>query len=134
MPRSSAKTTEPGYENRNGQIVVGKTDLPGNDHHRYIYVLECGRCGCRYGANGSDIWQRLCPNCGGGRPGLDYRHSLPERRSDRSASHASRWLDREFPTVDMGPWPDGFTASREEIYDDTWQLTGGLQEDSGGDC
>ena len=42
-------------------------------------------------------------------------------------------LDRDFPAVDMGPWPKGFTASREQIYDDTERLTGGLRDDSNGD-
>ena len=132
-PRSPSRTTEPGYENRNGQVVVGKTDLPGNDRRQCVYLLECRRCGHRYGANASGIWHRLCPNCGGGRPGLDHRRTLPERRSDRPASRASRRLDLEFPAVDMGPWPEGFAAGREEIYDETGQLTGGLREDSGSD-
>ncbi|MEL6267529.1 MAG: hypothetical protein AAFR52_18105 [Pseudomonadota bacterium] len=35
-----------------------------------VHVLDCQRCGARYGANGSDIFQRRCPACGGGRPGL----------------------------------------------------------------
>jgi hypothetical protein len=38
-------TTTPGYGNRNGQIVVRKTDLPGNDHLHKTYELHCGRCG-----------------------------------------------------------------------------------------
>ena len=63
-------TTEPGYRNRNDQTVIRKTSLPGNDHNQRVYVLECSRCQHRYGANGSDIWQRRCPQCGGGRPGL----------------------------------------------------------------
>ena len=133
VPRSSAKTTEPGYENRNGQIVLRKTDLPGNDHHQYVYVLECGRCGHRYGANGADIWQRLCPDCGGGRPGLDYRQAPPKHPADGPASQAARRLDRDFPAVDMGSWPEGFTVSREEIYDEAGRLAGGLREESGGD-
>ena len=70
--RDSAGTTEPGYRNRNGQTVVRRTDIPGNDHNQVVYELECGACGHRYGANGSDIWQRKCPKCGGGMPGLDY--------------------------------------------------------------
>ena len=70
---SGAKTTVPGYVNRNGQTVIRRTDMPGNDYNQVVYELECGGCGERYGANGSDIWQRKCPTCGGGRPGL----SLP---------------------------------------------------------
>ena len=70
--RDGAKTTVPGYTNRNDQTVIRRTDTPGNDHNQVVYELECGGCGQRYGANGSDIWQRKCPKCGGGRPGLSY--------------------------------------------------------------
>jgi hypothetical protein len=63
-------TTEPGYTNRNGQVVVGPTHLPGTDHNQYVYILRCGNCACEYGANGSDIFQRKCPNCQGGAQGL----------------------------------------------------------------
>ncbi len=75
MRKSTAgktKTTAPGYKNRNGQVVERATGLSGNDHRQYIYVLCCGMCGHKYGANGSDIFQRRCPTCGGGRPGLEY--------------------------------------------------------------
>jgi hypothetical protein len=62
-------TTEPGYSNRNGQVVRA-THLAGTDHFQYVYVLGCGECGHEYGAKGSDIFQRMCPNCQGGAPGL----------------------------------------------------------------
>ena len=134
MPRSAAKTTQRGYTNKNGQVVVGRTDLPGNDHNQYVYVLRCGRCGHRYGANGSDIWQRLCPRCGGGRPGLAYGQPRRGREIEKMAeTPALHRLDRDFPAIDMGSWPDGFAASREDIYDETGRLTGGLEEESGGD-
>jgi hypothetical protein len=65
----AAQTTTPGYVNRNGQRVVRATELPGTDHNQRVYVLQCGNCGTEYGANGSDIFQRLCPACQGGSPG-----------------------------------------------------------------
>jgi rRNA maturation endonuclease Nob1 len=65
-------TTTPGYVNPNSQMVVRGTGLPGTDHLQRIYVLHCNRCGHEYGANGSDIHERKCPRCGGGRPGLPY--------------------------------------------------------------
>ena len=74
-PRMSAGTTKLGYRNRNDQVVVRRTDLPGNDHNQRVYVLQCDRCMHRYGANGSDIWQRRCPRCDGGRPGLSIDES-----------------------------------------------------------
>lgn len=63
-------TTQIGFQNRNQQVVVRKTDLPGNDHNQVVYVLRCGVCGHEYGANGSDIFQRRCPDHDQGRPGL----------------------------------------------------------------
>ena len=71
-PQKTANTTEPGYRNRNGQTVIRDTGLPCNDHNQRIYELECGTCGHSYRANGSDIWQRRCPYCDGGKPGLDF--------------------------------------------------------------
>ncbi len=76
--RKSAGTTEPGYRNRNGQTVIRDTGFPGNDHIQRTYELECGTCGHRYCANGSDIFQRRCPNCDGGRPGLEFDTDLPK--------------------------------------------------------
>lgn len=66
------RTTEVGFTNRNGQTVIRKTDLPGNDHNQIIYVLRCGHCAHEYGANGSDIFQRRCPEHDGGQRGLPY--------------------------------------------------------------
>lgn len=65
-------TTVPGYRNRNGQIVIRATTLPGSDHLQRIYVLNCEKCRAEYGVNGSDIFQRRCPQCDGGRPGLEF--------------------------------------------------------------
>jgi hypothetical protein len=66
------KTTEPGYTNQNGQTVVRATGKDGTDHLQKVYVLRCGICGHEYGTNGTDIFQRKCPKCAGGRPGLAY--------------------------------------------------------------
>jgi hypothetical protein len=68
--RAAAPTTRPGYVNRNGQEVLAPTGLPGTDHNQVVYLLRCQACGARYGANGSDIFQRRCPACDRGRPGL----------------------------------------------------------------
>ncbi len=68
--RSNRGTTIPGYINRNGQVVIGPTGLPGTDHNQKVYHLRCSGCGLNYGANGSDIHQRRCPACGKGKPGL----------------------------------------------------------------
>ena len=68
----SGLTTTPGYCNRNGQTVLRSTGLAGTDHGQSVYVLRCGGCGHEYGANGSDIFERRCPVCQGGKPGLVY--------------------------------------------------------------
>ncbi len=65
-------TTRAGYINRNGQINIGRTEpsRAGTDHGQYIYIIKCTKCGESYGANGSDIFERKCPFCQRGRPGL----------------------------------------------------------------
>lgn len=73
MPEVS--TTQPGYVSRNGQVVIRDTGLPGTDHLQTVYQLGCSDCGHVYGANGSDIHLRLCPNCQGGAMGLSYGRS-----------------------------------------------------------
>ena len=65
-------TTRAGYINRNGQINIGRTEpsRAGTDHGQYIYIIKCTKCGESYGANGSDIFERKCPFCQRGKPGL----------------------------------------------------------------
>jgi hypothetical protein len=62
------KTTEQGYLNKNNQRNNGKTNKPGTDFGQWFYEMECMNCGHKYNANGTDIWQRKCPKCQGGRP------------------------------------------------------------------
>jgi hypothetical protein len=61
-----------GYVNKHGQKNLGRRQPPlaGTDHGQFVYVLNCTACGFVYGANGSDIHLRKCPNCQKGRPGL----------------------------------------------------------------
>jgi hypothetical protein len=66
------KTTQPGYVNRNSQVVIRDTQLGGTDQGQSVYQLGCVICGHVYGANGSDIFERKCPKCQGGAPGLAY--------------------------------------------------------------
>jgi hypothetical protein len=67
---STRATTETGFVNPNGQVTIRNTGLPGTDHNQYVYQIACSLCGRIYGANGSDIFERKCPACQGGRPGL----------------------------------------------------------------
>ena len=64
-------TTRIGYTNRNNQINLGHRGRSGTDHCQLAYKLQCNDCGHEYGANGADIFQRKCPNCQDGRPGID---------------------------------------------------------------
>src|ERR1035437_8856794 len=52
------------------QDVLRKTEQSGTDHNSKVWVLKCPDCGTCYGANSTDAWERNCPNCQGGRPGL----------------------------------------------------------------
>ena len=63
MDPKKGSTLAPGTENRNRQIVVRPTGLPGTDHGQSVYELRCAICDAHYGANGSDAWQRKCPEC-----------------------------------------------------------------------
>ena len=40
-------------------------------------------------------------------------------------------LDEFWPAIPGGSWPEGFTVSREQIYDEFGRLTGGPQDDAG---
>ena len=66
MPKG--KSTEKGYINKNNQKNNGISPHEGTDNNQYFYEMECLNCGHKYYANGSDIWQRKCPVCQGGKP------------------------------------------------------------------
>lgn len=68
----SGPTTQIGFVNPNGQKCHGTLNVQGTDHLQVAYRLECLKCGFVYGANGSDIAGRLCPECSGGQPGIRY--------------------------------------------------------------
>lgn len=63
-----ANTTQKGFINENNQMNMGATDEVGTDHMQRFYKMKCLKCNYEYKANGSDIWQRKCPKCQGGRP------------------------------------------------------------------
>ena len=62
------KTTDFGYVNKNNQKNNGCTNEMGTDNNQKFYTMECLKCSHQYKANGTDIWQRKCPKCQGGRP------------------------------------------------------------------
>jgi len=70
----SSETTKIGYINRNNQMCTGHRGTLGTDHGQVSYRMVCMRvaCGSTYGANGTDIFQRRCPHCQDGAPGLPF--------------------------------------------------------------
>ncbi len=74
--KGAGPTTRRGYVNRNGQVVIRNTGLPGTDHAQLVYQLACSICGHVYGANGSDIHLRRCPLHDRGAPGLAYEEGI----------------------------------------------------------
>ncbi len=68
----NTETTQIGFINRNQQKNLGHRGIAGNDHMQLAYGLACQHCGHEYGANGTDIHLRKCPNCQGGTPGIEY--------------------------------------------------------------
>lgn len=65
--RLDMSSTDIGHINKNNQKNIGRTDNPGNDHQQWYYNMECLNCGHVYYSNGTDIWQRKCPKCQGGK-------------------------------------------------------------------
>lgn len=64
-----------------------------------------------------------------------HRNSKTDR-DDVSTSSAQRKtfdIDKHWPAIPGGSWPEGFTVSRTQIYDESGRLTGGPQEDTGED-
>ena len=70
------ETVEIGYLNPNDQQCYGHCGIPGTDHGQYAYKTECTICGYVYGTNGSDMHERLCPECQGGVPGIKYWRTI----------------------------------------------------------
>lgn len=61
-----------GVVNRNGQRCCGHRGVTGTDHLQKSYKVECTYCGFVYGANGTDLHERKCPECQGGAAGIRY--------------------------------------------------------------
>ncbi len=72
----TAKTTQIGYVNRNNQRNLGTQGESGTDHNALAYRLECLECHHFYLANGTDIFQRKCPKCQKGAPGINEQGDM----------------------------------------------------------
>jgi hypothetical protein len=64
--------TSIGFRNRDGQQVIRKTARPGSAPGQRVFILHCTVCDHEYGADGCDIYDRLCPKCQDGPPGLSW--------------------------------------------------------------
>jgi hypothetical protein len=64
------RVTAPGYRNEEGQIVIARTDRTGGEPEQRVFEMRCSVCDHRYGAYGSDIPHRCCPQCQDGPPGI----------------------------------------------------------------
>lgn len=66
------RATTPGFVNRNGQEVMRAVDVSGTERlqRERLYELRCRVCARRYGSHGSDNFDRKCPDCQDGAPGL----------------------------------------------------------------
>jgi hypothetical protein len=62
--------TSIGYRNREGQQVIRKTGREGSAPGQRVFILHCTVCDHEYGTDGCDIYDRLCPKCQDGPPGL----------------------------------------------------------------
>ena len=67
LDQNGLNSTEVGYVNINYQKNNGRTEMAGSDYNQWFYSMECLKCGHTYYANGTDIWQRKCPKCQGGK-------------------------------------------------------------------
>jgi hypothetical protein len=59
--RKPKDTLKIGRVNPKGQVVIRRTQMRGTDKNAYVIQLACSHCGCTYGANSGDVWQRKCP-------------------------------------------------------------------------
>jgi len=59
-----------GFRNREGQEVIRKTEREGRVPGQRVFILHCTVCDHEYGADGCDIYDRLCPKCQDGPLGL----------------------------------------------------------------
>ena len=64
---NNKNTTQKGFVNRNNQLNEGKLEQAGTDFNQFFYQMKCLNCDYIYKSNGSDIWQRKCPKCQGGK-------------------------------------------------------------------
>ncbi len=70
--RIGGETTNPGFVNKNKQVVIRNTRRRGTDYGQSVYQMACSVCGYVYGVNGSDTHLRKCPKHQKGANGLPF--------------------------------------------------------------
>ncbi len=88
----STATTQIGYVNRNNQRCCGHTGEQGTDHLQFAYKMEClnRECGHIYWANGSDVFQRRCPACQGGKNSLQQPKEITSTKLNQTGTNHQR--------------------------------------------
>jgi hypothetical protein len=72
------QTTDPGYKNKHGQIVIARTGFPSESFPgQTIYHMRCSHCSHDYGSAGKDIHLRRCPRHQNGIKGEPLRTPPP---------------------------------------------------------
>ena len=65
-------TTQMGHINKHNQKCLGHRNVKGTDNLQRAYKTKCLDCEDEYGSNGSDLFERKCPSCQDGAPGIDF--------------------------------------------------------------
>lgn len=67
----------PGNLNRNRQLLIAQTAWQGSDERQALWIMQCMPCGHMYGVDAPAFFQRKCPACQGGPPGLVVKPDAP---------------------------------------------------------
>ena len=79
MTAARHRTTDPGYTNSNGQMVLARTGFRSDSRDgQVIYRMRCTHCAHEYGSNGCDIHSRRCPRHQNGAAGEILREASPK--------------------------------------------------------
>ena len=75
---------KPGSLNRHQQLLIAQTAWQGSDERHSIWIVQCMAprdevpCGHMYGIDATEFFQRKCPACQGGPPGLVVKADASE--------------------------------------------------------
>jgi hypothetical protein len=112
-------TVKKGRVNKNDQRCRGTLDVPGTDKNAFAYKMECTLCGFVYGTNSGDVFERKCPNCQGGAPGIRFWLIARKVSADVAGSNGpTRETRVEYDTVETGAdWLDRISGTFKDDPD-----------------